>query len=273
MFLWVPALVVGLLVGVLLAEATRPAAALAARPSPARRPRRSEQISPWLVWTMRAAVVAEVAAAASLWSAGELPGARRPAGAGAAPASPGCWPRSRCCGCWCGRCRRRAPTCRSTRRCAPGPRTWSPPRPACWRLLPLGALLLVAGIGLGDRVTRGLRPAAGGARRRRLLRAGRRDRGGGLPAHLAAAGAGDARAPWPAERRACGGRTGRCPARAVAHCGLGHRDRRHLRSRPSGHSRHGGHTAVSARPHCRHVDALVHSLCTVASRSRFVIVS
>jgi hypothetical protein len=70
-FLWVPILVLGLLAGVLLAEATRP------RPRwklavPARRPRRSEQISGWLVWTMRVAVAAQVALAASLWRADEV---------------------------------------------------------------------------------------------------------------------------------------------------------------------------------------------------------
>jgi hypothetical protein len=70
-FLWVPILVLGLLAGVLLAEATRP------RPRwklavPARRPRRSEQISGWLVWTMRGAVAAQTALAASLWRADEL---------------------------------------------------------------------------------------------------------------------------------------------------------------------------------------------------------
>jgi hypothetical protein len=70
-FLWVPILVLGLLAGVLLAEATRP------RPRwklavPARRPRRSEQISGWLLWTMRVAVAAQVALAASLWRADEL---------------------------------------------------------------------------------------------------------------------------------------------------------------------------------------------------------
>jgi hypothetical protein len=70
-FLWLPVLVVGLLLGVLLAEATRP------RPrwriaDPVRRPHRSEQISAWLIWTMRLAVLAEVAAAASLLRAGEF---------------------------------------------------------------------------------------------------------------------------------------------------------------------------------------------------------
>jgi hypothetical protein len=65
-FLWVPVLVVGLLAGVLLAEATRP------RPRwkvavPTRRPRRSDQISGWLVWTMRVTVAAEVGVAIELW--------------------------------------------------------------------------------------------------------------------------------------------------------------------------------------------------------------
>jgi hypothetical protein len=64
-FLWVPALAVGLLAGVLLAEATRPRPRWAVA-SPARRPRRSEQISPWLLWTMRATVAGEVAAAVLL---------------------------------------------------------------------------------------------------------------------------------------------------------------------------------------------------------------
>jgi hypothetical protein len=70
-FLWAPAFAVGLLAGVLLAEATRPRPRWALS-SPARRPRRSEQISPWLLWTMRAVVAGEVAAAVSL--AGDLGG-------------------------------------------------------------------------------------------------------------------------------------------------------------------------------------------------------
>ena len=73
-FLWVPILVVGLLAGVLVAEAARP------RPrwgtaTPVRRPRRSELISGWLVWTMRGVVVAEMALTVGLWQAGELPDA------------------------------------------------------------------------------------------------------------------------------------------------------------------------------------------------------
>jgi hypothetical protein len=71
-FLWVPVLAVGLLGGVLLAEVTRP------RPRwktvvPPRRPHQAEQISGWLVWTMRAAAVAELAVAAGLWREKELP--------------------------------------------------------------------------------------------------------------------------------------------------------------------------------------------------------
>jgi hypothetical protein len=70
-FLWVPALAVGLIAGVLLAEATRP------RPrwkysSPPRRPKRSEQISGWLVATMRVVVLAQVALTIGLWREGEL---------------------------------------------------------------------------------------------------------------------------------------------------------------------------------------------------------
>lgn len=70
-FLWVPVLVVGLLGGVLLAEATRP------RPRwrttvPPRRPRQGEQISGWLVWTMRAAVLAELVLAVQLRRDGDL---------------------------------------------------------------------------------------------------------------------------------------------------------------------------------------------------------
>lgn len=71
-FLWVPVLTVGLLAGVLLAEVTRP------RPRwktavPPRRPRQREQISGWLVWTMRAAAVAELVLAIALRRDRELP--------------------------------------------------------------------------------------------------------------------------------------------------------------------------------------------------------
>jgi hypothetical protein len=71
-FLWAPALLVGLLVGVVLAETTRP------RPrwrlsSPPRRPKFAEQASPVLVWAMRAMVAAEVVAAALMWQRDKLP--------------------------------------------------------------------------------------------------------------------------------------------------------------------------------------------------------
>jgi hypothetical protein len=70
-FLWGPVLAVALLLGVLVAEASRP------RPrwklaTPSRRPRRGELISAWLVWIMRAVVAAEVAAAITLWRSDEL---------------------------------------------------------------------------------------------------------------------------------------------------------------------------------------------------------
>jgi hypothetical protein len=71
-FLWLPALIVGLLIAVLLAEVTRPRPRWAlARPF--RRPRRSEQISAWLLWTMRAVAVAEIVTAVALRRADELP--------------------------------------------------------------------------------------------------------------------------------------------------------------------------------------------------------
>ena len=71
-FLWLPAVVVGLLAGVLLAEVTRP------RPrwtlsNPARRPRRVELVSAWLLWTMRGVVAALVASAVLLWEPLDLP--------------------------------------------------------------------------------------------------------------------------------------------------------------------------------------------------------
>ena len=72
-FLWVPVLVAGLLLGVLLAEATRP------RPRwtttvPPRRPRLGDLISGWLLWTMRAVIAAQVAGTVSLWRDDELTG-------------------------------------------------------------------------------------------------------------------------------------------------------------------------------------------------------
>ena len=70
-FLWLPALAVGLLAGVLLAEATRPRPRWAVS-RPARRPGRGEQISPWLLWSMRAAMAGELFTAVRLGSAGHL---------------------------------------------------------------------------------------------------------------------------------------------------------------------------------------------------------
>ncbi|WP_347059381.1 hypothetical protein ABC795_02915 [Blastococcus sp. HT6-30] len=70
-FLWIPVLSVGLLAGVLLAEVTRPRPRWALS-SPPRRPRQVEQISPWLVWTMRLVVAAELVTAGWLWSSGAL---------------------------------------------------------------------------------------------------------------------------------------------------------------------------------------------------------
>ena len=72
-FLWLPVIVVGLLAGVLLAEVTRP------RPRwktavPPRRPRQGEQISGWLVGTMRVTAVATLALAGALWRSGDLAG-------------------------------------------------------------------------------------------------------------------------------------------------------------------------------------------------------
>lgn len=71
-FLWVPVLILGLLVGVLAAEATRPRPRWSTA-TPTRRPRRTELISGWLVWTMRGVVVAAMALTVGLGQAGELP--------------------------------------------------------------------------------------------------------------------------------------------------------------------------------------------------------
>lgn len=151
-FLWLPALVVGLLTGVLLAEATRPRPRWAAG---SRRPRRGEQISPWLLWTMRVAVVGELAAASLLWRAGSLPDGV----AVAALVTPAvAWVLAE------------AALVRLLVRplAADGSdvpvdealRTWSAhlvvAAASTVALLPLGALLLVAGVDLGDRVTDGV---------------------------------------------------------------------------------------------------------------------
>ena len=72
-FLWIPVLVVGLLAGVLFAEATRPRPRWALS-APPRRPRLGELISGWLIWTMRVVVVAELVTAGAMWREGDLGG-------------------------------------------------------------------------------------------------------------------------------------------------------------------------------------------------------
>ncbi len=150
-FLWLPALLVGLLVGVVLAEATRP------RPrwrlsEPARRPRRSEQVSLWLLWTMRAVVVAQIAVAAYMWQRGEL---SAPVGATAVVVPAVAWLLAE------------VALLRALTRALPADgadvpvdealRTWTAhlvtAAVSVLALLPLGALLLAGGIDLGDRVT------------------------------------------------------------------------------------------------------------------------
>ena len=158
-FLWLPVLVAGLLLGVLLAEASRP------RPrwglsSPARRQRRTEQVSPWLLWTMRAAVAGEVLAAALL--ADDL---GRPLTAAALAVPLVGWLLAE------------AALLRVLLRPLPAEgadvpvdeaqRTWTAhlvvAATSTLALLPLGSLLLVAGLGLGERaasVGAGLVPVA-----------------------------------------------------------------------------------------------------------------
>lgn len=150
-FLWLPALVIGLLTGVLAAEATRPRPRWAAA-SPSRRPRRAELISGWLLWTMRLVVAAEVATAALLWRAGELSDAV----AWVALVVPIlAWLLAE------------VAVVRALLRPLPAQgadvpvdealRTWTAhlvtAAASVLALLPLGTLLLVAGIELGDRVT------------------------------------------------------------------------------------------------------------------------
>ena len=152
-FLWLPALVLGLLLGIVLAEATRP------RPrwrtsSPARRPRQSELISPGLLWAMRAVIVAELAAAVLMWPRGELPDS---VGWVAVAVPLVAWVLAE------------VALVRALVRPLPAEgadvpvdealRTWTAHLVAAavsvLALLPLGALLLAAGIDLGDRVTDG----------------------------------------------------------------------------------------------------------------------
>ena len=152
-FLWVPALAIGLLVGVLLAEVTRP------RPrwemaSPVRRPRRSEQISLWLLWTMRAVVVAELVCAAVLWRGSHL---ADPVGWVALVVPGAAWALAE------------LALLRALVRPLPAEgadvpvdealRTWTAhlvtAAASVLALLPLGTLLLVAGIDRGDEVSAG----------------------------------------------------------------------------------------------------------------------
>ncbi|SOC47193.1 hypothetical protein SAMN05660748_0672 [Blastococcus aggregatus] len=150
-FLWVPALALGLLAGVLLAEVTRP------RPrwtvaQPHRRPRQAELVSGGLVWATRLVVVAELAVAAWLWSGGEV-GEVVGWTAVAVPAV--AWVLAE------------LALLRAVVRPVPAAgadvpvdealRTWSAhlvsAAATVLALLPLGALLLTAGIDRGDRVT------------------------------------------------------------------------------------------------------------------------
>jgi hypothetical protein len=153
-FLWLPALVIGLLLGVVLAEATRP------RPrwrtsSPPRRPKQSEQISMVLLWSMRAVVAAELIAAILMWQRGQLPDS---VGWVAVAVPLVAWVLAE------------AALLRALVRPLPAEgadvpvdealRTWTThlvtAAVSVLALLPLGALLLAAGIALGDRVTQGV---------------------------------------------------------------------------------------------------------------------
>ncbi len=152
-FLWVPALILGLLAAVLLAEVTRPRPRWALT-SPPRRPRQGELVSAALVWTMRAVVAAEVATAVVLWRADDL----NAAVAWVAVVVPvAAWLAAE------------AALLRALLRPLPAQgadvpvdealRTWSAhlvtAAASVLALLPLGTLLLFGGIELGDRVTEG----------------------------------------------------------------------------------------------------------------------
>ncbi|MGY1746905.1 hypothetical protein [Blastococcus sp. SYSU D00695] len=153
-FLWPPAIAVGLLLGVVLAEATRPRPRWRAS-SPPRRPRRPEQISLWLLWTMRAVVVAEVLTVALLWRHDDVPD-RVAWPAVAVPLA--AWLLAE------------VALLRSLVRPLPAEgadvpvdealRTWTAhlvtAATSVLALLPLGGLLLAAGVWLGDRVTEGV---------------------------------------------------------------------------------------------------------------------
>ena len=152
-FLWLPALVLGLLLGVVLAEASRPRPRWRAG-SPPRRPRQSELISMVLVWSMRAVALAELVAAVLMWRRGELPDS---VGWVAVVVPLAAWVLAE------------VALLRAQLRPLPAEgadvpldealRTWTAhlvtAAVSVLALLPLGTLLLAAGIDLGDRVTQG----------------------------------------------------------------------------------------------------------------------
>ena len=160
-FLWVPALGAGLLAGVLLAEASRPRPRWALG-RPFRRPHRGEQIALPLLWTMRGAMAGQLVAALVLGRVGDLTGAAT----GTLVAVPAV-----------GWVLAEVALLRALLRPLPADgadvpvdeaqRTWTAhlvvAAGTVLALLPLGVLLLVAGIDLGDEVTRdgaGLLPVA-----------------------------------------------------------------------------------------------------------------
>ena len=150
-FLWVPILALGLLLGVLLAEVTRPRPRWAPA-QPVRRPRRAELVSSWLVWTTRVVLAGAVVGAVWSWSAGELD-AGLAWTAVAVPLVAGLVAE--------------LALVRVVRRPLPAAgadvpvdealRTWTAhlvtAAASVLGLLPLGVLLLTAGIELGDRIT------------------------------------------------------------------------------------------------------------------------
>jgi hypothetical protein len=152
-FLWLPALVLGLLLGVVLAEATRPRPRWRAG-SPPRRPRQSELISMVLLWSMRVVALAELVAAVLMWRRGELPDS---VGWVAVVVPLVAWVLAE------------VALLRAQLRPLPAEgadvpldealRTWTAhlvtAAVSVLGLLPLGTLLLAAGIDLGDRVSRG----------------------------------------------------------------------------------------------------------------------
>ena len=153
-FLWLPALVLGLLLGVVLAEASRPRPRWRAG-SPPSRPRQSELISMAPLWSMRAVALAELVAAVLMWRRGELP---ESVGWVAVVVPLAAWVLAE------------VALLRAQLRPLPAEgadvpldealRTWTAhlvtAAVSVLALLPLGTLLLAAGIDLGDRVSQGL---------------------------------------------------------------------------------------------------------------------